>query len=133
VPVRDRDVEIDYDVEEENGASRGVARLRLPEKVARTLTESEVPTLDRPVRFVVQRGQRGSVRARTLEELQGQLDAPWTADEIARFNRRRDEQREANRGRRHGKPSREPKRGLRERGRSGRPGKRERGDKRSGG
>jgi uncharacterized membrane protein YgcG len=127
VQVRDRDVEIDYDVEEENGQPRGVARLRLPEKVARTLTESEVPTLDRPVRFVVQRGQRGSVRARSLDELQTLLDAPWTEEEVARFNRRRDEQREANRGKRREHASREPKRGLRERSRSQRPGKRERG------
>ena len=37
--VRDREVEIDYDVEEADGQVRGVARLRLPEKVARSLTE----------------------------------------------------------------------------------------------
>ena len=99
--VRGRDVEIDYDVEEDTERGvQGVARLRLPEKVARTLTESELPTLDRPLRFVVGRGQRGSVRARTLDELQSRLDAPWTEEEIARFNRKRDEQREANRGQR---------------------------------
>ncbi|MFL5608251.1 MAG: helicase-related protein [Gemmatimonadaceae bacterium] len=127
VEVRDRDVEIDYDVEEENGRPVGVARLRLPEKVARSLTDGEVPALDRPVRFVVHRGQRGSVRARTLEELQALLDAPWTDDEVARFNRKRDEQREANRDKRRDRGPREPKRGLREgRGGSGRPGKRER-------
>src|SRR4051812_1725552 len=126
VAVRDRDVEIDYDVEEDAGAPRGVARLRLPEKIARSLTDAEVPALDRPVRFVVYRGQRGSVRARTLEELQSLLDAPWTDDEVARFNRKRDEQREANRGKRRDRLGREPKRGLREGGRNQRPGKRER-------
>jgi hypothetical protein len=127
VAVRDRDVEIDYDVEEENGRPVGVARLRLPEKVARSLTDAEVPTLDRPVRFVVYRGQRGSVRARTLEELQSLLDAPWTEEEVARFNRKRDEQREANRDKRRDRVTHEAKRGLREeRGASGRPGKRER-------
>ncbi len=98
--VRDREVEIDYDVEEDNGRPVGVARLRLPEKIARSLTEGEVPALDRPVRFIVHRGQRGSVRARTLDELQTLLDQPWTEEEIARFNRKRDEQRQANRGRR---------------------------------
>lgn len=96
--VRGRDVEIDYDVEEVEGKAVGVARLRLPEKIARSLTEAELPVLDRPVRFVVHRGQRGAVRARTLDELQSLLDAPWTPDEVARFNRKRDEQREANRG-----------------------------------
>jgi ATP-dependent helicase HrpA len=58
-----------------------VARLRLPEKLARTLTEDELPVLDRPVRFVVLRGQRGAIRARTLDELQDALDRPWSPDE----------------------------------------------------
>ena len=128
VDVRGRDVEIDYDVEEDatNGV-QGVARLRLPEKVARTLTESELPALDRPLRFVVTRGQRGSVRATTLEELQTRLDAPWTEEEIARFNRKRDEQREANQRQRRDRVASHAKRGLREgRNRSSRPGRRER-------
>jgi ATP-dependent helicase HrpA len=128
--IRDRDVEIDYDVEEANGRPVGVARLRLPEKVARSLTASEVPSLDRPVRFVVARGQRGSVRARTIDELQSLLDAPWTEEEIARFNRKRDEQREANRPVPHGRGPRDAKRPLREEhARGQRPGKRERSRK----
>ena len=60
-----------------------MARLRLPEKLARTLTDAELPTtLDRPLRFVVLRGQRGAVRARTLDELQELLDRPWSPDEV---------------------------------------------------
>ena len=82
VTIRDRDVEIDYDVEERDGERRGVARLRLPEKVARTLTAAEIPVLDRPVRFVVLRGQRGAVRADTLEDLQERLAQPWSPDEV---------------------------------------------------
>jgi hypothetical protein len=83
VLVRDREAWIDYDVEEKpDGTLFGVARLRLPEKVARTLTEPELPALDRPMRFVVTRGQRGAVRADTLEELQEELDRPWMPDEI---------------------------------------------------
>ena len=82
VTIRDRDVEIDYDVEERDGERRGVARLRLPEKVARTLTAAEIPQLDRPVRFVVLRGQRGAVRADTLEDLQERLAQPWSPDEV---------------------------------------------------
>ncbi len=128
VTVRDRDVEIGYDVEESNGALTGVARLSIPEKVARSLTEGEIPALDRPVRYVVYRGQRGQVRARTLDELQTLLDAPWTDEEVARFNRKREEQREDARGKRREQSRHEPKRGLREgRGKSSRPGKRERG------
>jgi ATP-dependent helicase HrpA len=95
--------------------------------VARTLTETEVPVLDRPVRFVVARGQRGSVRASTLDQLQTRLDAPWTEDELARLNRKRDEQRAANRGKRHDRSATDAKRGLREGGsRTNRPGRRER-------
>ena len=82
VTVRDHDVEIDYDVEERDGERRGVARLRLPEKVARTLTEAEIPELDRPVRFVVLRGQRGAVRADDLSDLQERLSQPWSPDEV---------------------------------------------------
>lgn len=133
VSVRDRDVEIGYDVEEENGAPVGVARLQLPEKVARTLTEGEVPALDRPVRFVVYRGQRGQVRAKTLDELQTLLDAPWTDEEVARFNRKRDEQREAAQQHRRDRVGKGPKKFLRDGGgSSSRPGKRER-DSRGGG
>jgi ATP-dependent helicase HrpA len=130
--VRDREVEIDYDVEEADGRPMGVARLRLPEKIARSLTEGEIPSLDRPVRFVVLRGQRGSVRARTLDELQTQLDQPWTEEEVARFNRKRDEQRQASRDKRRDRVAKEPKRGLRDRGR-GRPGRSEREARRDGG
>src|SRR6266550_1673497 len=83
VQIRDREIEIDYDVEERDGERRGVARLRLPEKIARTLSEGEIPRLDRPVRFVVLRGQRGAVRADTLEELQDLLAQPWSPDEVA--------------------------------------------------
>jgi hypothetical protein len=82
VMIRDREIEIDYDVEEANGNRAGVARLRLPEKIARTLTELEIPQLDRPVRFVVLRGQRGAVRSDTLEDLQERLAQPWSPDEV---------------------------------------------------
>lgn len=83
VLVRDREAWIDYDVEERGDGSRvGIARLRIPEKVARTLTESELPVLDRPLRLAVTRGARGTVRADTLEELQELLDRPWSPAEL---------------------------------------------------
>ncbi|WP_123580757.1 DEAD/DEAH box helicase [Abditibacterium utsteinense] len=69
-------IEIRYEIEE----GRGVARLQLPEKMARTLREDELPKFDRPFRFAVNRGQRGEVRAATLEELREKLEGPWTPD-----------------------------------------------------
>ncbi len=84
VSVRDRQVPVEYDVEErDDGSLFGVAKLRLPEKLARTLVTEELPPFDRPYRFVVLRGQRGSARGRTLDELQEALDAPWMPDELA--------------------------------------------------
>jgi ATP-dependent helicase HrpA len=93
--IRDRTVNIDYDVEESPEGLVGVARLRLPEKLARTLSEGELPTLDRPLRFAVSRGPRGTVRASTLGELQDLLDQPWSADEIAAAERAWEERRAA--------------------------------------
>ena len=90
--IRGRDVEIDYDVETPSGSVTpvGVARLRLPEKMARTLVDEEVPVLDRPVRFTVTRGQRGAVRADSLDSLRELLDRPWSPDELERKDGARD-------------------------------------------
>jgi uncharacterized membrane protein YgcG len=93
VSVRGRDVEVHYDVEESAEGNLGVARLRLPEKIARTLAEEELPALDRPLRFVVTRGARGAARATTLRELQAELDRPFTEKEIADLERSQDEHR----------------------------------------
>jgi hypothetical protein len=112
VMIRDREVPVEYDIEESDGQNRGVARLVLSEKMARTLTEAELPALDRPLRFVVPRGQRGAARAQSLDELQELLDQPWTKDEIARLERERGREREAKkngRGRR-GRPETNPRR-----------------------
>ncbi|MFL5612781.1 MAG: DEAD/DEAH box helicase [Gemmatimonadaceae bacterium] len=129
VTVRDREVDVQYDVEQDaDGKTTGVARLRLPEKLARTLAESEVPSLDRPVRFVVTRGARGAARAATLEALQEELERPFTEEELQAMNRAWEERRAERRDRKR-----------RERGRGGadvrsdrphrrkqRPGRRER-------
>ncbi|HET7584437.1 MAG TPA: DEAD/DEAH box helicase [Gemmatimonadaceae bacterium] len=96
--VRGVEIPIGYDVEDGTG---GVARLRLPEKMARTLVEDELPTLDRPLRFVVTRGQRGAVRAATLDELQELLDRPWSPEEVERTEGEADDR--ARRGRKHGR------------------------------
>lgn len=137
--VRDREAWIDYDVEEdEDGGVRGVARLRLPEKIARTLTESELPVLDRPLRFAVLRGQRGAVRAATLEELQDLLDRPWSPDEVDGGDEWRNEppdrhgrrERRPNPGGRKARRDNTPLRGKRPHGGGKRRGPRGRGDSR---
>jgi ATP-dependent helicase HrpA len=71
--IRGQSVPVEYDVAD----SVGIARLRLPAKLARTLTEAEVPALDRPVRFTVLRGQQSAVYADTLDALQDLLAEPW--------------------------------------------------------
>jgi ATP-dependent helicase HrpA len=108
VEIRDRTVPIDYDVEW-NGSGEsttpvGVARLRLPAKLARNIAAEELPELDRPIRFTVTRGQRGALKAATLEELQAKLDEPWTPEEVQRSadyrERRSAEQKERRREKR---------------------------------
>lgn len=86
--IRGQSIPLDYDVETaEDGTHTGVVRLRLPEKVARSLWAAELPVLDRPQRFVVTRGQRGAIRADTLAELVDKLDLPFTDDELDRARR----------------------------------------------
>ena len=71
--IRGQSVPIEYDVQD----SMGIVRLRLPAKMARSLTEAEIPELDRPVRFTVVRGQQSAIHADTLDELQDLLAEPW--------------------------------------------------------
>jgi ATP-dependent helicase HrpA len=88
VEVRGKWVDVEYDLERSASGDQpttnneiAIARLRLPEKMARTLADEELPELDRPLRFVVHRGPRGAVRASSLAELQEILDRPWSPDE----------------------------------------------------
>jgi ATP-dependent helicase HrpA len=90
VSIRGRDAEINYEVEERDGGPIGVARLKLPEKTARTLTGDELPRLDRPLRFIVTRGVRGAARADSLEALQEELDRPFSMKEIEELDRKKD-------------------------------------------
>ncbi len=87
VMIRDRSIALEYAIEENNNEFTAVVRLVIPEKMARNLVNEELPTLDRELRFAVLRGQRGAVRAGTLQELQLLLDMPFT-----------DRERERNRG-----------------------------------
>ena len=121
--IRDRSVTLEYDVEQQGEATVGVVRLRLPEKLARTVTAEELPQLDRPLRFVVTRGQRGSVRAATLEELLDKLDQPFTDDERERAERDRlqRESGERNDEKRRDRNVRETRGEFRRHGKSGGP------------
>jgi ATP-dependent helicase HrpA len=57
-------------VEYELHDGMGVVRVRLREGQARRLRPDEVPALDRPVRFAVQRGRHPAILADTIPELQ---------------------------------------------------------------
>jgi hypothetical protein len=87
VEIRGREIPIRYDVEESPDGSRGVARLNLPEKIARTIAEEELPSLDRPLRFIVTRGARGAARADNLDALREELDRPFTNRELEELDR----------------------------------------------
>jgi hypothetical protein len=56
---------VDYEV----GDGRAVARVRLRQSLALSLTESDLPTLDRPLAFTVLRGKKSAQRADSLQEL----------------------------------------------------------------
>lgn len=56
---------LDYEISE----GRAVARLRLSEGLAVSLSADELPALDRPVVFTVLRGRKEAVRADSLEEV----------------------------------------------------------------
>ncbi len=87
VRVRGDAAPLDYEVE--NG--EGVARVRLREGQAKRLRADEIPPLDRPLRFAVQRGRHPPIQADTVPALQALLRrAPKPArDEVDRPRGRR--------------------------------------------
>ncbi|MFN8580891.1 MAG: DEAD/DEAH box helicase, partial [Gemmatimonadaceae bacterium] len=114
-------VPIEYDVESggDEGTSVGVARLVLPERLARTVRDDDLPTLDRPLRFVVHRGQRAAVHASSLTELRDLLSRPWAPESppgpaVGERRRREHQQRQIERefrGRRDDRGGRRRRRG----------------------
>ena len=70
-------VPLDYEVE----GGVGVARVRLREGQARRLRQDELPPLDRPLRFAVQRGGRPPIQADTIPALQSALRRSSDADD----------------------------------------------------
>jgi hypothetical protein len=115
VMIRDREIEIHYEVESTPEGTTGVARLRLPEKLARTLVEEELPTLDRPLRFIVTRGARGAARGDTLDALQEELERPFTPAEIEDLERAHEQRRNERRDRKRHRAGRHAARQFRER------------------
>jgi hypothetical protein len=86
--VRDRTVPMHYEIEDTPNGPLGVVRLVIPEKIARGLVQEELPELDRPVRFTVTRGGRGSVKAESLDGIADALDRPHTDEELRRAQER---------------------------------------------
>jgi hypothetical protein len=142
VDLRGREIAVRYEVDETGDRPVGVARLTLPEKLARTLSDEELPELDRPLRFIVMRGARGAARADTLDRLREELDRPVTDEELAALDRaseRDREERSRKRNERHtkkaarelrrsrGAPDEERRRGPRPSYADARPGGRGRG------
>ena len=102
-------VPLDYEVE----SGTGVARVRLREGQARRLRQNELPPLDRPLRFAVQRGNHPPIHADTIQELQSALqrsavrEVGESPDHRAGGGRRG---RRGYAGRRPGKPRGRPRR-----------------------
>ncbi|MFL5516071.1 MAG: DEAD/DEAH box helicase, partial [Gemmatimonadales bacterium] len=82
--LRGDTVPLDYEVVD----GEGVARVRLREGQAKRLRPDELPPLDRPLRFAVQRGRHAPLMADTLPALQALLrrapKAEWSEDERTR-------------------------------------------------
>jgi ATP-dependent helicase HrpA len=103
-------VPLDYEVED----GSGVARVRLREGQAKRLRQDELPRLDRPLRFAVQRGRHPPVLADTIPALQALLKrAPKAEAEAPEAypddgSRRRHRRRHG--ARRGGKPRGRPRR-----------------------
>ncbi len=76
---------LDYEVE----GGVGLVRVRLRERVARTLREGDLPRLDRPLQFTLVRGKNTSVRVATLQELRRVLSAPQERPDRERRGRAR--------------------------------------------
>ena len=114
VRIRGDAAPVDYELQD----GQGVARLRLREGQAKRLRPEEVPALDRPVRFAVQRGRHPPLLADTLPELQallrkaprlerdGEIRMPRGRGGGGRRGHRRSEGRHRQRRTRDGRPGR---------------------------
>jgi len=106
--VEDDAVPLDYEVQ----GGEGVARVRLREGQAKRLRPDEIPPLDRPLRFAVQRGRHPPILADTIPALQALLRRAPRSDEERSGSRGGDR-----RGGRGHRPGPRPGRGGRPQGR----------------
>ena len=87
VRLRGDAVPLDYELAD----GQGIARVRLREGQAKRLRQGDLPPLDRPLRFAVQRGRHEPILADTIGELQAELKraprAPRTRDDDDRSRR----------------------------------------------
>jgi ATP-dependent helicase HrpA len=87
VRLRGDAVPLDYELAD----GQGIARVRLREGQAKRLREGDLPPLDRPLRFAVQRGRHEPILADTIPNLQAELRraprAPRREDEDERPRR----------------------------------------------
>jgi hypothetical protein len=97
--VRGDAVPLDYEIE--NGL--GVVRVRLREGQAKRLREGELPELDRPLRFAVQRGRHPPVLADSIATLHSLLRRVPKADREEDDRAGSAHRRTARRGRRYGR------------------------------
>jgi ATP-dependent helicase HrpA len=87
-------VPLDYEIED----GQGIVRVRLREGQAKRLRQDDLPPLDRPLRFAVQRGRHSPLLADSIPALQAVLRrAPRVPPEEAADNRK------DRRGKRHGR------------------------------
>jgi ATP-dependent helicase HrpA len=93
-------VPLDYEVE----GNLGVARVRLREGQAKRLRPDELPRLDRPLRFAVQRGHHPPILADSIPALQALLQRAPTGPTGERHDGRSAQGRKGKR--RHGKTNR---------------------------
>jgi hypothetical protein len=95
VHLRGDAVPLEYEVQ--NG--EGVARVRLREGQAKRLRADELPRLDRPLRFAVQRGRHPPLMADTIPDLQALLGrSPKAFDQEENFSPSPSRRRPAHRG-----------------------------------
>jgi ATP-dependent helicase HrpA len=83
VQLRGDAVPLDYELQ--NG--EGIARVRLREGQAKRLRPDELPRLDRPLRFAVQRGRHAPLLADTIPDLQAMLRRPSKVSEPEEHSR----------------------------------------------
>jgi ATP-dependent helicase HrpA len=75
--IRGDAVPLDYEIQD----GEAVARVRLREGQAKRLRMDEIPRLDRPLKFAVQRGRHPPLRADTLQALQALVRQGLRQDE----------------------------------------------------